>query len=74
MAFCGVFGWWGIPWGLLATPIQLGRNFLGLFRGPNPDIPSRELRQAILMKLGQQAMQGFAQSSPAGDEPIFDEQ
>lgn len=43
MAFCGVFGWWGIPWGLLATPIQLGRNFLGLFRGPNPDIPSREL-------------------------------
>lgn len=26
-------GWWGFPWGLIATPLQIGRNLTGIF-GP----------------------------------------
>ncbi|HOX08865.1 MAG TPA: hypothetical protein PK280_20895, partial [Planctomycetota bacterium] len=25
-----VFGWWGFPWGLVMTPIQVGRNVFGM--------------------------------------------
>src|SRR5690349_13054387 len=26
--FSGVFGWWGFPWGLLLTPVQVTRNLV----------------------------------------------
>lgn len=34
------FGWWGVPWGLIITPIQLTRNLLGIFRNPVGTGPS----------------------------------
>ena len=33
-AFSLVLGWWGFPWGLIATPIQVGRNLYAMSRGP----------------------------------------
>src|SRR6185436_14736942 len=29
-AFCLFLGWWGIPWGLVLTPIQITRNLTGM--------------------------------------------
>ena len=41
IAFTGVLGWWGFPWGLIAAPVQIVRNLAG---GQNPSRPSAELR------------------------------
>jgi len=30
--FCLVLGWWGFPWGLVVTPVQIGRNLFGMVR------------------------------------------
>ena len=32
--FSGVCGWWGVPWGVLMTPIQIGRNITEMISGP----------------------------------------
>ena len=38
-----VLGWWGFPWGLLMTPVQVVRNLAGMFGGPDPRTPSPQL-------------------------------
>jgi hypothetical protein len=43
LCFSVVLGWWGIPWGILMTPVQVGRNLLGLIRPPDPSRPSERL-------------------------------
>ncbi|NCO37239.1 MAG: hypothetical protein COZ06_14600 [Armatimonadetes bacterium CG_4_10_14_3_um_filter_66_18] len=45
--FCLVLGWWGIPWGLIMTPIQIGRNIVGLFKTPAPSGPSEALTSVV---------------------------
>lgn len=47
----GVAGWWGFPWGLIATPIQVGRNLVGVFSAPDPSRPSEALRQLAVNSL-----------------------
>jgi hypothetical protein len=54
MALSGVAGWWGFPWGLIMTPIQVGRNFVGLVSGPDPGQPSPELANIIRLSLAAQ--------------------
>jgi hypothetical protein len=49
--FSLVLGWWGLPWGLLMTPIQVGRNLVGLFFWPDPAVPSARLEQMVRMQL-----------------------
>ena len=49
-------GWWGIPWGLVITPIQIVRNFVGLFTGPKPDAPSSKLQNIIKADLATQIL------------------
>jgi hypothetical protein len=44
-------GWWGFPFGLLLTPVQLGRNVIGLFGGPDPATPSPALERAVRLHL-----------------------
>ncbi|MDR2641359.1 MAG: hypothetical protein LBC74_01040 [Planctomycetaceae bacterium] len=36
-------GWWGIPFGLILTPIYLMLNIFALFSYPNPNRPSKKL-------------------------------
>lgn len=43
----GLFGWWGMPWGLIMTPVQIVRNLAGLAGGPDPEIPSEALERAV---------------------------
>jgi hypothetical protein len=73
IGFTSVLGWWGIPWGLLATPIQIGRNVYGMISGPRADEPSRELRKAVMLGLGQHVSRELKQRRQAGEEPVFEE-
>jgi hypothetical protein len=51
--FCAAFGWWGIPWGLLLTPVQIGRNVHALATAPDPANPSAALEGMVRMQLAQ---------------------
>jgi hypothetical protein len=55
-AFSLVLGWWGFPWGLVLTPVQITRNIMGMVRGPDPSRPSDALRKAVLVNLGAQTL------------------
>lgn len=50
-AFSLVLGWWGFPWGVLLTPVQVIRNIVGLFGGPDPRTPSPQLAGIVRMHL-----------------------
>jgi hypothetical protein len=56
-AFFSLFlGWWGFPWGLLMTPVQLGRNLIGLFQATDPSQPSPALERMLRLQLAQHKM------------------
>lgn len=57
MAFSAVFGWWGFPWGIIITPIQITRNLIGLFQCPNPQKPSKELEKIVRVNLAARIIQ-----------------
>jgi hypothetical protein len=40
-------GWWGIPWGLIMTPVQIVRNLTGAMSGPDPGRPSPALEKLV---------------------------
>ncbi len=70
---CGLFGWWGFPLGLLGTPVQIGRNFFGLFQSSQPGQPSPELLNLVRVNLASaivdQSKQGggvVIEGEPAG--------
>ena len=54
LAFSLAFGWWGFPWGLILTPVQITRNIIGMSRGPDSSRASEDLRKMVLINLGQQ--------------------
>lgn len=56
-AFFSFFlGWWGFPWGILVTPLQLGRNIIGLFQATDASQPSAKLEKMLRLQLAQQVM------------------
>jgi len=50
-AFSMVLGWWGFPWGVIGTPIQLLRNGWGVISPPDPDTPSPALEKIVRLDL-----------------------
>ena len=44
-------GWWGIPWGLIMTPVQVVRNVTGLISPPDPIEPSEKLKDFVRLSL-----------------------
>ena len=54
--FSLALGWWGFPWGLIMTPVQVGRNLVGFFRAPDPMGPSAGLRQLIRIEMATRAL------------------
>ena len=52
----GIVGWWGFPAGLIMTPIQVGRNLIGIMFGPNPNVPTSELETMVRLDLVRQYM------------------
>lgn len=56
-AFSLFLGWWSFPWGLIVTPIQIGRNVVGMFATPNPSMPSQLLRRMVSQNLAARFLQ-----------------
>jgi len=54
--FSLVLGWWGFPWGLVMTPVQIGRNLVGLAKGPDPTKPSPQLEKIVRMSMANRAL------------------
>jgi hypothetical protein len=50
-------GWWGFPWGILMTPIQIIRNLIGLVKRVDPSKPSNKLYTLILQQNEMNIMQ-----------------
>jgi hypothetical protein len=44
-------GWWGFPWGLILTPIQVGRNLWGLARSQPTFTPSAQLERIVRLTI-----------------------
>lgn len=42
-----LFGWWGIPFGLIVTPIQILKNIIAFFRNPGQNMPTDLMTQRI---------------------------
>jgi len=55
-AFSLLLGWWGIPWGLVFTPVQIGRNIVEMFKERDPLKPSPQLEKAVRMVIAMQLM------------------
>jgi hypothetical protein len=64
MLNCVVCGWWSFPWGIVMTPVQLGRNLACFFGGPDPQVPSSKLEEIVRLDLARQ----FAHSPPTAPE------
>jgi hypothetical protein len=59
--FSLALGWWGFPWGLLFTPVQIGRNIAALFGSQGEHGPSKDLERAAGMVLAAHAVREQAQ-------------
>lgn len=66
-----VLGWWGFPWGILRTPVQVIANVVAIFRR-DPEMPSDELMEAARLELAaellaaQQPRDAFRPMASAG--------
>lgn len=49
--YSAILGWWGIPWGLLMTPIQVIRNLVSLASAPDPTRPSPAFKHFLRLQL-----------------------
>ena len=71
--FCLLFGWWGVPGGLIRTPIQLLRNVGSLLSPPDPSRASDALASTVRVSLAREligeheASAGASRESPARD-------
>jgi hypothetical protein len=53
----GAFGWWGVPWGLVGTPIQILRNLGGIFAALDSSRPSAQLENLVRVDLANQFLE-----------------
>jgi hypothetical protein len=53
--FSLVVGWWGFPWGLIMTPVQISRNIAGMLRGPDDVKPSDKLEDVVRIGIAAQS-------------------
>jgi hypothetical protein len=51
VGFCLLFGWWGLPWGPIGTPIQICRNLAAILRAEETVQPSGYLRHIVSRQL-----------------------
>lgn len=65
-AFSLALGWWGFPFGLIMTPVQVVRNLTAVFGGPDPSRPSAQREKFVRMSMAAQAM---AQAPEGGQNP-----
>ena len=52
--FSLLLGWWGIPYGVIFTPVQVGRNIIGVFSTVDALKPSPQLETMVRLHLANQ--------------------
>lgn len=60
-------GWWGLPWGLMVTPLQILRNIVGMLRKYDPYQPSVTLERVVRFTLAAAVMQDSQQAEVIED-------
>ncbi|WP_300668302.1 hypothetical protein [Desulfoluna sp.] len=60
MMFSLVLGWWGFPFGLVMTPVQVLRNLKALVMGPDARVPSQKLEQVVRLSLAEEFLENQA--------------
>ena len=68
LASSALLGWWGFPWGLVYTPVQIIRNLIALVSRPNPAEPSDRLVQIARIQLASQPMGVVGTRSVSGSQ------
>jgi hypothetical protein len=58
--YCATLGWWGFPWGLLVTPVQIARNVAALCKSDSAQ-PSARFEQVVRRQIARRYLE--AQSS-----------
>lgn len=56
LLYSATLGWWGFPWGLIMTPVQIVRNVTALLRASESMRPSADLERIVRLELAAQAM------------------
>jgi hypothetical protein len=56
-------GWWGFPWGILMTPVQIIKNLAGMLRNETSMNPSGQLEQLVRMNIAANALEAHRQGS-----------
>jgi hypothetical protein len=54
LAYSALLGWWGFPFGLILTPIQIIRNVVGLADSSDRSHPSVRLQKLLKLNLARQ--------------------
>lgn len=49
-----MLGWWGFPWGIIFTPVQLIKNVAGMLGGPSAKQPSPLLERFVRIQAAAQ--------------------
>lgn len=67
-----LFGWWGFPWGIIMTPVQLFRNISAFSTDTNTSEPSQELCSAVRTMLAhnQMSLRSVNNPWPRGDAGV----
>ncbi len=60
IAFSGLLGWWGLPWGLIMTPTQVVRNIVEMCSRPTEGRPSPLLERIVRLNAGVEVAQRYA--------------
>jgi hypothetical protein len=64
-----LLGWWGIPFGLILTPIQIVRNIAALASGPDPAKASQRLQNISKLNLARQIARNASAPATAQAAP-----
>jgi hypothetical protein len=54
LAYSAALGWWGFPFGLVLTPVQIIRNIVAMSGGADPKQASPRLRSLLKLNLARQ--------------------
>lgn len=64
LTLSAVLGWWGFPWGLVVTPLQISRNISSMLSPPAPGEPSAPLLRAARGMIADQIIANERATSP----------
>jgi hypothetical protein len=70
LGFSTLLGWWGIPFGLIVTPIQIVRNLTALASGADPSKASQRLQNMLKLNLARRIAAQAAASTSATAQAI----